>query len=64
MEPDKPGFLDIIQSRVTSRKLLAWTVATVAFFVGTLPSSDWVSITLGYIGIQGVLDIAKTWKQS
>jgi len=37
--------------------------ATYFMLVGeALTSSDWVAISLAYIGIQGVADIAATWK--
>jgi len=62
MEKVKP-FVDGIIGRLLSRKLMVWMTATYFMLVGeALTSSDWVAISLAYIGIQGVADIAATWK--
>ena len=42
---------------------MVWMTATWFMLVGdALTSSDWVAVSLAYIGIQGVADIAATWK--
>ena len=62
MEKVKP-FVDGIVGRLLSRKLMVWMTATYFMLVGeALTSSDWVAISLAYIGMQGVADIAATWK--
>jgi len=62
MEKVKP-FVDGVIGRLLSRKLMVWMTATYFMLVGeALTSSDWVAISLAYIGIQGVADIAATWK--
>jgi len=62
MEKVKP-FVDGIIGRLLSRKLMVWMTATYFMLVGeALTSSDWVAISLAYIGMQGVADIAATWK--
>jgi len=62
MEKVKP-FVDGIIVRLLSRKLMVWMTATYFMLVGeALTSSDWVAISLAYIGMQGVADIAATWK--
>ena len=62
MEKVKP-LVDGIVGRLLSRKLMVWMTATYFMLVGeALTSSDWVAISLAYIGIQGVADIAATWK--
>ena len=43
--------LDRLLSKLVSRKLMVW-----------LQSGDWVAISLAYIGIQGLADIAREWK--
>ena len=55
---DKPGFLDKVRSKVISRKFLVWVTATVSLCIGVLASEHWVAISLGYIGIEGLADIA------
>jgi hypothetical protein len=47
-----------------SRKLMVWLTATGLMLTETLPlqSGDWVAISLAYIGIQGLADIAREWK--
>jgi len=46
--------------KVTSRKLMVWTAATIMMCFGMIESSDWVMISAIYIGGQTVIDgIAK-----
>ena len=59
---DSSGALDRVVARVTSRKLLVWGCGTYLCLVGTLQSSDWVAISLAYIGSQALVDIAATWR--
>ena len=62
MEKVKP-LVDGLVGRLLSRKLMVWMTATYFMLVGeALTSSDWVAISLAYIGMQGVADIAATWK--
>ena len=57
-------FLDRTVGRLLSRKLMVWMTATYFMLVGdALTSSDWVAVSLAYIGIQGVADIAATWSK-
>ena len=56
------GMLDTVQKKLVSRKLMVWLTATGLMFNSNLASGDWVAISLAYIGIQGVADIAATWK--
>jgi hypothetical protein len=60
--PDKPAFLDRIQEKITSRKLMVWLTATGLMAFSGLDSSDWVAISLVYIGSQAAVDLAKVWK--
>ena len=55
---DKPGFLDKVRSKVISRKFLVWVTATVSLCIGVLASEHWVAVSLAYIGIEGLADIA------
>jgi hypothetical protein len=56
--------LDNLLSKLVSRKLMVWLTATGLMLTDTLPlqSGDWVAISLAYIGIQGLADIAREWK--
>ena len=59
---DKGGALDRIRKKLVSRKLMVWLTATGLMYFSNLQSSDWVAISLAYIGIQGIADIATTWR--
>ncbi len=56
--------LDSILERLLSRKLMVWLTATGLMLTNTVPlqSSDWVAISLAYIGIEGLADIATRWR--
>ena len=56
--------LDRLLTKLISRKLMVWLTATGLMLTETLPlqSGDWVAISLAYIGIQGLADIATQWK--
>jgi hypothetical protein len=56
--------LDKTLNKLVSRKLMVWLTATGLMLTDTLPlqSGDWVAISLAYIGIQGLADIAREWK--
>ena len=54
--------LDKILSKVTSRKLLVWGVATGLGFAGSVTSEDWVAVSLVYIGSEAAVDLASVWR--
>ena len=56
--------LDKSLNKILSRKLMVWLTATGLMFLDAVPlqSSDWVAISLAYIGIEGLADIATRWK--
>ena len=56
------AFIDKHLERWTSRKLLVWSTATTFLALGKLNSDEWVAVSLAYIGIQGLADIATRWK--
>lgn len=56
------ALIDRHTERFISRKFLAWLTATALCAVSILTSSDWVAITLVYIGSQAVVDVALKWK--
>jgi hypothetical protein len=50
-------------NKLLSRKLMVWSTATyLMMFTNSLRSEDWVAISLAYIGIQGLADIATKWR--
>jgi len=50
-------------NKLLSRKLMVWSTATyLMLFTNSLRSEDWVAISLAYIGIQGLADIATKWR--
>ena len=57
------GLLDMVSEKVLSRKLMVWIVATVFLGFGKITPDEWMGISLGYIGVQGVADLATKWKQ-
>jgi hypothetical protein len=59
---DKKGYLDKLQEKVTSRKLLIMVVATLLVSCGKVDGDHWSAIALAYIGIEGAADIATRWK--
>jgi len=56
--------LDKTLNKLLSRKLMVWLTATSFMFLQVVPlnSSDWVAISLAYIGLEGLADIASRWK--
>lgn len=59
---DKKGYLDKLQEKVTSRKLLIMMLATVLVCSGKIDGDQWAAISLAYIGVEGLADIATRWK--
>ena len=54
--------LDNWLGKWASRKLMVWMTSTAFLAMGSLDSSDWVAVSLAYIGLQGAADIAAKWK--
>jgi len=56
--------LDSLLTKLVSRKLMVWLTATGLMLTETVPlrSEDWVAISLAYIGIEGLADIATRWR--
>ena len=55
--------LDKGLNNLLSRKLMVWATATyLMVFTSSLQSDDWVAISLAYIGLQGLADIATRWR--
>ena len=56
------GFFDIITEKLVSRKLLVWVVSSSFLAFGKITPDEWAAISLGYIGMEGIADIATKWK--
>lgn len=56
------GILDIVTEKAISRKLLVWVVSTVMLGLGKITPDEWTAISLGYVGIEGIADIAIKWR--
>mgnify|MGYP003644487547 CR=1 FL=1 len=41
---------------------MVWLTSTGLLISGSLESTDYVAVTLVYLGSQGLADIASTWK--
>ncbi len=56
--------LDKGLNKILSRKLMVWLTATSFMVMDIVPlaSEDWVAISLAYIGIEGLADIATRWR--
>jgi|LauGreSuBDMM15SN_2_FD.fasta_scaffold1306626_1 hypothetical protein len=52
-------FIDRLQSKWISRKLLVFIIASVALFLGKITSSDWVIISSIYISLESATTIAE-----
>jgi len=51
--------VDLFLKRWVSRKLMVFTIASIALFSGSIDSSDWVIVATSYISLQGVTDIVE-----
>ena len=58
----KVGALDVVLSKVVSRKLLVFGVATGLFAWFGLDPDTWGLIAMIYVGGQSVIDTVKVWK--
>ena len=54
--------IDRTLQKIISRKFTVFSLATLFLYLGSITGDQWVAISLGYIGIQGVADIATQWK--
>jgi hypothetical protein len=61
-EKSVDGVLDKLLGKAVSRKLLVWMSSSVFLWYGSISGEQWVAISLAYIGIQGLADIATSWK--
>jgi hypothetical protein len=62
LDGSRLGLVDLITEKFVSRKLLVWVTSTILLGMGSITPDEWTAIALGYIGIEGVADIAAKWK--
>jgi hypothetical protein len=58
----KTGIIDRILGKVISRKFTVFLTATGLMLWSDLTSDTWGMIAIVYIGSQGVIDAALSWK--
>ena len=63
-EIQKAPFVDRVLGKLTSRKLLVWGTGTALALLGFVTSSDWVMISIVYIGSQAVVDTVVALKNA
>lgn len=61
-KPKEGGAIDRALSKAISRKLLVWLSSSVFLWFGMVTGDQWVALSLAYIGMQGLADIATSWK--
>ena len=54
--------IDKAVAKVVSRKFTVFILSTLFLYFDKLSGDQWVAVSLGYIGLQGVADIATAWK--
>jgi len=55
-------FIDRWLTKFISRKLIVWISSTSFLCLGFITGDQWVAVSLAYIGVQGLADIATRWK--
>ena len=48
--------IDFIIDKIVSRKLFVWVVSTVLMCTGTISTTEWLIVTGGFLGTQGLID--------
>ena len=64
LDGSRLGLVDLVTEKFVSRKLLVWVTATVMLGMGNITPDEWTAITLGYVGIEGMADLAVKWKSA
>lgn len=58
------GLIDNKLNKWLSRKLLVFGLSTLFLLLNYVTGDQWIAVALGYIGVQGIADIASTWKKA
>ena len=56
------AIIDKTLAKVVSRKFTVFALSTFFLYLGMVDGDQWTAISLGYIGIEGIADIATRWK--
>ena len=56
------AIVDKTVAKVISRKFTVFLLSTLFLYLDRLNGEQWVAVSLVYIGLQGVADIATQWK--
>lgn len=62
LDGSRLGIVDLITEKFVSRKLMVWAIATALLWTAKITPDEWTAITLGYVGIEGMADLAVKWK--
>lgn len=57
------AFVDKLLAWTISKKLTVFLIATILILKGSISGSEWVYISLMYIGTQGVIDLYNSIKK-
>jgi hypothetical protein len=57
------GMIDKILAWTISKKLTVFLIATILILKGSISGSEWVYISLMYIGTQGAIDLYNSIKK-
>ena len=57
------GFIDKVLAWTISKKLTVFLIATMLILKGSISGSEWVYISLMYIGTQGAIDLYNSIKK-
>jgi hypothetical protein len=60
---NRVGLLDVLVSKIISRKFLILVISTGFFYVNKLPAESWVLLAGIYMGSNAVIEVVKQWKQ-
>lgn len=64
LDGSRLGLVDLVTEKFVSRKLLVWCFATWLLWTAKITPDEWTAITLGYVGIEGMADLAVKWKSA
>jgi hypothetical protein len=59
---ERRGILDIVSTKLVSRKLLVWITSTTLLCFAKITPEEWTAVTLGYVGAEGFADIVLKYK--
>ena len=60
----KASIIDKGLEKVVSRKLLVWVIATLGVPLGFLSGSEWMQLSMVYIGSQAAMDFALNYTKA